>query len=602
MGLLQKAVETYDCHQSYVGRYIEDHAVLAPIAHIVTHASLEITLDAQGTFITAQRVDKSEPKNLIPATESSAGRSGTTICAHPLCDQLGYLAPVVPEKYKDYLEKLTKWSQSSYSHPMLVPILTYVRSGTILSDLERFGLIKLQKNGFPEDEKLLVRWRVLGLGKEDACWKDQSLFRAFIDYYRFLNEGGDQDLCMITGQRARSADQHPKGIIAFNGNAKLISSNDKVNFTYRGRFDKDWQAASVSYEASQKAHSALRWLAAEQGKQVVFGGRTFLCWNPQGRKVCQPTGPFMQAPQPTARMTQYGEALKKTLEGYQTELPGGAGVVIAAFDAATSGRLSLTYYHELLGSDFLQRLYQWDLHCCWPKMDWKAKKYGIQSPALWQIVQNAFGTEQTEKNMAKMVADDKVMRQQIQRLVSCRIDRAAFPVDLMRALVRNASAPLAHESNVRESILFTACAAIRKYRYDRFKEEWNMTLEPEKQDRSYQYGRLLAVMEKVERDTFDENTQREPNAIRQQSVFCQRPMYAAANIQKQLERAYFPRLKPGSRIFYKNLMGEILEKINSFPQSQWNQPLSETYLMGYYLQRMDLYTGKKMDMEEENHE
>ena len=51
-----------------------------------------------------------------------------------------------------------------------------------------------------------------------------------------------------------------------------------------------------------------------------------------------------------------------------------------------------------------------------------------------------------------------------------------------------------------------------------------MALEPEKKDRSYQFGRLLAVMEKAERDTYDSGEGREPNAIRLQSIFCQRPM------------------------------------------------------------------------------
>ena len=110
---------------------------------------------------------------------------------------------------------------------------------------------------------------------------------------------------------------------------------------------------------------------------------------------------------------------------------------------------------------------------------------------------------------------------------------------------------------------------------------------------------MLAVLEKVERDTYEGDSERETNAMRQQSVFCQRPMYAASNIEKQLERAYFPRLKSGSRIFYKNLIGEIMEKINQFPQQLWNKPLKETYLMGYYLQRNQLYTKQNQNQEEE---
>lgn len=88
-----------------------------------------------------------------------------------------------------------------------------------------------------------------------------------------------------------------------------------------------------------------------------------------------------------------------------------------------------------------------------------------------------------------------------------------------------------------------------------------------------------------------------------QSIFCQRPMYAANHLEKQLERAYFPRLTPGVRIWYKNLIGQIMQIISTFPQQEWNRPLDDSYLMGYYLQRSALYTKKNdNDMEENNNE
>ena len=127
-----------------------------------------------------------------------------------------------------------------------------------------------------------------------------------------------------------------------------------------------------------------------------------------------------------------------------------------------------------------------------------------------------------------------------------------------------------------------------------------MELDPGKHDRSYQFGRLLAVLEKVERDTYGADEMREPNAIRQQAVFCQRPMYAAANIEKQLERVYFPRLRPTTRAFYKKTISQIMEEIHKFPDNQWNQPLTDTYLMGYYLQRGALYTSREKGTEEDN--
>ena len=128
-------------------------------------------------------------------------------------------------------------------------------------------------------------------------------------------------------------------------------------------------------------------------------------------------------------------------------------------------------------------------------------------------------------------------------------------------------------------------------------------MDPKKKDLSYQFGRLLAVLEKAERDTYEDKETREPNAIRQQAMFNRRPMYTAKMIESQLESAYFPRLSPGGRFFYKKLIGEIMEQIAQFPEEQWNRPLRETYLMGYYLQRNALYTSRhNQEMEEQNHD
>lgn len=600
MGLLQKACETYDCHAGFVGFAREGNQILAPVSHIITSAQIEITVNQDGKFIQGISVDKSAPKIIIPVTEDSGGRTSAP-CAHPLCDQLAYLAQYDEKKHALYVEQLTKWVQSEYSHPKLKPILNYVKGGTILSDLEQSGVIQLNDKGKPEKEKLLVCWCVIGLGDSSGpCWTDQSLFQSFIAYYSAQQKESEPALCMITGEMATPAKQHPKGIIPINGNAKLISANDKSGFTYRGRFTEEWQAGTVSYIASQKAHNALRWIAAEQGVRVVFGGRTFLCWNPQGKRLPSLAGPMARKnSEEKVQPTEYKDQLKRTLQGYQSELSEKNGIagtaVIAAFDAATTGRLSLTYYNELIASDFVQRIHDWDEICCW----WNGP-YGVQSPPLWQIVDCAFGTQRTEKNKAVLKTDDKIMRQQMQRLISCRVDRAQMPLDIEKALVNRASTPLAYEPANRLRILFTACAVIRKYRRDTKKEVWEMALEPNKKDRSYQYGRLLAVMEKAERDTYDKEEKREPNAIRMQSVFCQRPQYAYRIVIEQLKKAYLPRLKPASRAFYDKLIGEILEKISQFPDDEQKHALEDTYLMGYYLQKNELYQSKKDITTEEN--
>ena len=599
MGLFQKAYETYDTFQDMVGKQIEGQEPLAPCSHTVTRADLEITIDQDGRFVAARAVDKKEPKIVIPVTEESSKRSSTNIAPHPLCDKIKYLAPYnesSQKRYQTYVDQLESWVNSSCQHPMLLPVLTYVKTGTIIADLLSANLLKLNQSGLPYKEDSLVRWRVVGIGDDSgATWESYSLFEAFQRYYMEKKSYAAKALCMVSGKSVPLANKHPKGVVPKYGNAKLISDNDKDNFTFLGRFTQPAQAATVGYEASQKAHNALRWVIANEG--VAIGGRMFVCWSPQGVVLPKPHNPFFpvqpdEPPTPSA----YQQRLKESLEECKNSLSDiSAEAVLAAFDAATSGRLSLTYYNQLQASDFLERLYQWDRICCW-----NHKAFGVSAPTLYQIVSCTFGTQRGDREGFE--TDDKVMRQQMQRMIACRIDMGHLPADYIGILKQRASTPLAYSKENHEKILFTACAVIRKFLYDKTKEEWSMALEPQKQDRSYQYGRLLAVLEKVERDTYDSDEKREPNAIRMQTYFSQRPQQTTKIVWEQVKKAYYPQLRPASRMYYERITGEIMEMLSQFPAEELNRPLSETYLLGYYLQRNQLYQKKEKKQEDNDHE
>lgn len=595
MGLMKQAYDTYRAmEKQYAGVYDANiKEPLIPVSHQIANADLEITLDSEGNLLDTRTVEKEDAATIIPVTELSSGRTGDTSCAHPLCDQIRFFSPMYPAKYEAYLTQLHRWEQSPYSHPKLSAIARYVEKGSVLEDMARLGLITLKENGLPAKEKQIVRWRVeTGDEEVSACWQDQSLFRAFIDYYASTKKE-DSVFCMVSGKLAPPASQHPKKIINICANAKLVSANDTSGFTYRGRFKSDAEAMTMSYEASQKSHNALHWLAATQG--VAIGGRTFLCWNPQGVDLPRVQATFLRKGTPKqVKYSDYRKTLSETLRGWKETIPADAGAVIAAFDAATSGRLALTYYSELPASDFLERLHNWDALCCW-----NHDPFGIQAPSLFQIANCAFGTVRTSGNQTKLETDDRILRQQVQRLLSCRVDKGKMPADIARAAAAKASNLQIMDTQLRETVLSTACAVLRKYYYDWDREEWNMSLEPEKKDISYQYGRLLAVFEKIERDTYDKDEQREPNAIRMQSVFAKRPRYASRILWEQLKKAYYPHLKPWNRVKYDRLIGEIIEQISDLPQAEHEEALKDTYLFGYYLQKKALYTSDKTENSQE---
>jgi|GEM_PF-377305 len=611
MGLFQKAVETYNRMEGLAGAESEERrAVLAPVGFITTGVKIAITLTENGEFVKAEHIadtftdnkgktQKREKKIIIPATEKSAGRTSSSakFTPHPLCDKLMFICPEYKESYAAYLSQLEEWCNSEYACSEIKAILEYVKKGTVRADVaSAYGKKAVKDTDF-------VCWRVLSdnCDEPEEVWKNQTVINSYINYCQSkADASSEKALCYVSGEFVTSAQQHLKGVVSYLPSAKLISANDKENFTYRGRFTDDAEALTMGFISSQKAHNALKWIISNDG--FSFGSRLIVCWNPKGKKTLNPTVslfPKFSGTEENPTPTNYRDILAKTVLGYKKELDLTDETVTAIFDASrpNSGRLAVCYYSEMAAYDFLERLRFWDETAAWIH-----PVYGVTSPALKNIVDAAYGVLRKENEMQKTETDEKVLSEAMQRLLLCRLERSPFPADIMRCAVQKCSSLQLYDndgkSKNRNEQLFTTCAIIKKYRYDRFKEEWIMALEPEKKNRSYQFGRLLAVLEKAERDAFDSDEKREPNAMRMQTLFVKRPMYAAKLIIEQLKNAYYPRLKPGARNYYDRLIGEIMLVISGCPEGETGKPLGEEYLMGYYLQKNALYTKKNNDNNE----
>ena len=603
MGLLQAACRTYENHIHLVGVKEEGREPLAPVSHAIVNAQIELTISTKGAFQSAREIPKEDIKTIIPMTiESATSRTSTAVHPHALSDQLQYLAPFGKGKFEAYLEQLRSWAQSEHTHPKVQAVLKYVEGGTIVRDLAACGVLEASgdtptagKNGGSEFGKALVRWRVIPQpsGVKETCWEDTSLFSSYTSYFAQQNQDTERDICLITGEKDMLCEKHPRGIISNPNGAKLISANDSANFTYLGRFTTPRQASNVGYTTSQKAHNALRWLVANQG--VYMGGRSFICWNPEGHIVNGPPMSRFSQGKP-AEFEGYQKELSKTIAGYGNALKENDDVVIAALDAATTGRMAVTYYNELKASDFIERMNHWYETCCWRRSPW-----GVQSPMIWEIVSCAFGTLQNER----FKADERVVREQSQRLLYCIIDRQSVPVDIVQAMTVRAGNLQILENKNRELILSLTCALVRKFKNDRQKgEAFTLNLDLENKDRSYLFGRLLAVMEQVERSTYSGGEGRETNAIRLQSVFTQRPMYVWKILEDKL-KPYFEGMGQGLCKYFKDIIAEIVKQLPS-EHAALGRPLEPTYLLGYYLQRdaMSKKKGKNVttDMEEMNDE
>lgn len=631
MSWIQKLYETYENCQAMVGyESIENEVPLLPICHTTQKAQIEIVIDGDGNFRRASVIPKKGARTIIPCTESSGGRTSGE-APHPLCDKLQYIAKDYTKwsgrksYFASYIKNLDQWSKSNFTDPKIEAVLKYIEKGKVIGDLIHEKILIPDENGrllakwerkagesVPKifevsalQEDAFIRWVVEIPGNpRTKLWQDPVLWEKWIGYYSSTKKG--TSLCFVTGKNEFTADQHPAKLRNDGDKAKIISANDNSGFTFRGRFITADQAAAVGFETTQKAHFALRWLINRQGYRK--GDQAIVAWATSGASVPKPTDDTLSllgiedlpihASAGVSTAQEVALKLKKKIAGYGNELGNLTNVVVLALDSATLGRLSITYYRELSSSDFLQRIGDWHESCAWihqydsveilDQATGKIKKKAISfigAPSPGDIAEAAYGRH----------IDDNLRKLTINRLLPCIIDGQQIPHDLVESTVRRASNRIALDTWEWNKTVSIACALFKKY-YP--KENFQMTIEPDRKTRDYLYGRLLALAESLEQwalNTAHEN--RETNAARLMQRFAEHPFSTWRTIELALT-PYKARLG-GKSIKRQRMIDEV---IASFDGSDFlsDRRLSGEFLLGYHCQREFLRAGSDASQEPEN--
>ncbi len=626
MNWIENLYQTYENCVNKIGDENEKMPLM-PICHTTLSAQVEIVLDEKGEFRRASVVPKNEASTLIPATEGSAGRAGSKNAPHPLCDKLQYVAGdygdfADPNKarFDQYIEQINAWCESPFAHPKVRIVRDYVQQKRLIRDLvnakilyaDEIGKLLPKWNGEQENRPeiftvlpgtqsdVVVRFAVeIPKHNPPELWKDQSIWNCWANYY--LQIGGEGRLCYVTGREMLVATNHPAKIRNSGDRAKLISANDKSGFTFRGRFtDNDGsQACGVSFEVSQKAHNALRWLIARQGWRN--GDLAFAAWAISGVHIPDPmldSWDLWETETETVEIEtettegdtaqDIGVKVSKLLKGYSIKLGNTDNVVVIGLNSATPGRMAITYYKELTGSEFLERVQAWHTQCSWFQRFNKEKKF-IGAPAPKDIARAAYGND----------VDTKLCNATVERIIPCIIDGLSIPRDLVESTKRRACKRQSLDAWEWEKTLGIACS-LYKYKYfHKYKEEFIMALDHERKNRDYLYGRLLAVADCLEGFALSDAEKGRPtNAARLMQRFADHPFSAWRTIELAIS-PYKARLgKQGMK--YDKALQEIMDLFDTEEYTK-DTPLSGEFLLGFHTQRTELYK-KRNDSDNINEE
>ncbi|UUZ64422.1 type I-C CRISPR-associated protein Cas8c/Csd1 [Polaromonas sp. P1-6] len=204
--------------------------------------------------------------------------------------------------------------------------------------------------------------------------------------------------------------------------------------------------------------------------------------------------------------------LKDAIRGYSKKLEPTESIVVMGLDSATPGRMAITFYRELKGSEFLARIEAWHMKCAWSQNFGKDRKF-VGAPAPRDIAEATYGRR----------LDDKLRKVAVERFLPCIVDGAPLPRDLVESTTRRASNRLGFEDRWEwEKCLGIACALFKGSQTER---DYQMTLETDRRTRDYLYGRLLAIAERIESVALGvaDEKQRDTSAARMMQRFADRP-------------------------------------------------------------------------------
>lgn len=646
MSWLDKLVETYELNAGAEG--------LVPPFHTEFNAQVIVTLSETGEFITARIIsDKKTRSTVIPCTEASAARTSGRV-PHPLFDSLMYIAgdlaeerylARLPEKDREkknrlfrgcfemYLRQLQAWCAAG-ADAYVCTVRDYLNKKRLCGDLIAQGLLPVDGQGalflekpkekenqpLSEEEREAAEAPIHSATTGDLSktvvlfeierrnqptirlWESPEVRESWQNYYASII-GGNKGFCQIFGREMALAELHPKRICNPGDNAKIISGNDSTNFTYRGRFETAMEASAISIEASQKAHSALRWLLAKQGCHE--GSQYMVAWavdsDPAAPDPLKNTfdllnDPFAVMPEETElKVPDTAEAaaaaLNRLIAGYSAKL-NAKGLCFMVLDAATPGTLAVKLFRDLEGALYLENIRHWHSTCAWRQEFGKEKRF-YGAPAPREIVRAAYG---------EMKLDDPLLKSTVTRLLPCILDGLPIPRDIADCVIHRASRFESVEMWEFRKNLSIACAI---YRYNQqTRRQYTMALDPTLSSRDYLYGRLLAAADYLEYSALtDSEAKRPTNAMRLMARFAERPYSTWRNLEMALT-PYKTRLvanQPGKMVQLDKLLGQI-HQLFAIADFENDRPLSGEYLLGYYCQKQDFFTKKSETSEtsEEN--
>lgn len=606
-----------------------DNPVLLPLYHTSLKSNgkniISVKLDQDGSFYKAE-VMADNQTIIFPVTANSVARSGSNPDPHPLVDKFSYyISEVSQSQYDNFHKQLASWiayCEEGKVKDFLMKIQHFILQTDFLSSIlqslygehyQREGL-KITYSDSDEKNKTVdlsayfLEFSIVQFHgfKDESVTSYKALHQSFIS---FMTANQDNlKTCNISGRMEQITNKH-RGLM---GNAKIISVSNKGE-AYKGRFKEREDVFSVGYETSEKIHLMIKYLLENKNSSTWLGSSQYLInWfsddlvNESQLDIVKPIfndlfeddeEESLVPIKPNEESRQIGSSFIKGQKLFGND----ATYYIAILNKTSNGRIALKYFRQVQVSQLLKNLETWQEDHSWEAKT-KSGNYKLRTPTFNEIINAAYGVDR-ERYLE--LDNDSFKSDQYQQLVTALIDGNPIPSTIVKKLEANIKQRQKYPKHWSQVQQISLAILHKQYR-----REFKPMLDHENTNRSYLFGRLLAIFELMESKKYEienpnkdkKESNRITNAERYWNAYTSQPAKLMMNLTNKI-KPYEEAVRLNAYgIFHKldKERAEIVQLLSpQMAKKDINDPLDYQFIFGYYAEKQFFYTKQEKNESEE---
>ncbi|MCY7021522.1 type I-C CRISPR-associated protein Cas8c/Csd1 [Streptococcus sanguinis] len=598
--------------------------VLLPLYHTSLKSNskniISVKLDQDGSFYKAE-VMADNQTIVFPVTANSVARSGSNPAPHPLVDKFSYYVSEANQtQYDDFHKQLANWidyCDEGEVKGFLTKIQRFILQTDFLSSIlqslygdyyQREGL-KITysdsdgKNKTVDLSAYFLEFSIVQFHgfKDESVTSYKELHQSYISFVRANQD--NLGTCNISGRTEQITNKH-RGLM---GNAKIISVSNK-GVAYKGRFKEREDVFSVGYETSEKIHLMIKYLLENKNSSTWLESSQYLInWfsddlanesqldivKPEFNELFEDSEDERDSLvfiKPNKENKKIGSSFIKGQKLFSNDTM----YNIAILNKTSNGRIALKYFRQVQVSQLLKNLETWQENYSWEAKT-KSGNYKLRTPTFNEIINAAYGIDR-ERYLE--LDNDSFKSDQYQQLVTALIDGRLIPNTIVKKLEDNIKQRQKYSKHWYQ-VQQVSLAVLQK----QYGREFTPMLDHQETDRSYLFGRLLAIYElfETQRYALDGSSQeRITNAERYWNAYTGQP----AKMMNHLEN----KIKPYEEVLKLNRPGiwhklererkEIIQLLTPlYAKKEFTQPLDYKFIFGYYAEKQFYYTKQTKENE-----